>query len=262
MVFSWIKKRRRRKSLIGPLRDDWLAILRRNVAVYPLLSDDQQEAMRDAIRIFIAEKNWEGCNGLKVTDEMKVTIAGYACLLLLGISHDYFSNVLSILIYPSAYRAPTKRNDVGVVIDSEEDRNGEAWYRGPVVLSWQEILDDISHPWDGQNLILHEFAHQLDMLDREVNGTPPLHSRDQAERWNRVMTEEFQRLIVDARRGRPTLIDTYGTTNEAEFFAVTTECFFDAPRELRQAHPDLYALLSEYYGQNPAEWLDSSLENA
>jgi Mlc titration factor MtfA (ptsG expression regulator) len=254
MILSWLKRHRRTKWLARPFPDAWLDILDRNVAPYQTLSAADQAKLRGGIQVFVAEKNWEGCNGLVVTDEMRVTIAGYTCLLLLGLEHDYFSHVLSVLIYPTAYRAPSKRNDIGAIIESEDHRHGEAWYHGPVILSWQEIEDDIHHPWDGQNLVLHEFAHQLDMLDREVNGTPPLHSHDQAQRWNTVMTAEFNRLISDARRGRPTLIDPYGTTNEAEFFAVTTECFFDAPRELREEHPELYELLREYYGQDPAEW--------
>lgn len=254
MILSWLKRRRRRKLLVQPFPAAWLEILEQRVAPFRAISEVGRLRLRDLVRVFVAEKNWEGCNGLVVTDEMRVVIAGYACLLLLGIEHDYFSHVLSVLIYPTDYVAPAQRTQVGAVLETDEGRHGEAWYRGPVILSWQEIEDDISHPWDGQNLILHEFAHQLDMLDREVNGTPPLHSREQAERWNRVMTAEYHQLIRDARRGRPTLIDPYGTTNEAEFFAVTTECFFDAPVELREQHPELYALLSEYYGQNPAEW--------
>jgi len=238
-----------------PIPHDWLEILNRNVTPYSVLSAEKKAKLVDCVRVFVAEKNWEGCNGLVVTDEMQVTIAGYACLLLLGMKHDYFSHVLSVLIYPTDYRAPVKGANIGgVVVESEDHRHGEAWYRGPVILSWQEIQEDLATPWDAQNLILHEFAHQLDMLDRDSNGTPPLESRDLAIRWKTVMTAEFHQLIRDARRGRPTLIDTYGTTNAAEFFAVTTECFFDAPWQLRQEHPELYDLLSEYYGQNPADW--------
>lgn len=255
MICSWWKRRHRRMLLAQPVLPGWLEILEKNVAPYRILPANQQVLMVECMRVFIAEKNWEGCNGLVVTDEMRITIAGYASLLLLGLKHDYFSHVLSVLIYPTDYRAPVKRNDVGVVMESEDHRHGEAWYRGPVILSWQEIREDLSTPWDAQNLILHEFAHQLDMLDRDSNGTPPLQSREQAARWKKVMTSEFKQLVRDARRGRPTLIDPYGTTNAAEFFAVTTECFFDAPWELRAQHSELYDLLSKYYGQDPAQWL-------
>ncbi len=254
MFFSWFKRRHRARLLAQPFPAIWLETLERRVAPYRAIAESDRRRLRDLVQVFIAEKYWEGCNGLTVTDEMKAVIAGYACTLLLGIEHDYFSHVLSVLIYPTDYIAPARHDSAGAILESNESRHGEAWYRGPVILSWREIEDDITHPWDGQNLIFHEFAHQLDMLDREVNGTPPLHSREQAERWNRVMTAEYDQLIRDARRGRPTLIDPYGTTNEAEFFAVTTECFFDAPVALRDYHSDLYNLLREYYGQNPAEW--------
>jgi Mlc titration factor MtfA (ptsG expression regulator) len=254
MVFQWFHHRRRRKVLAQPCPDEWLTILERNVAPYHKLSVDQQRRLCDIVQIFVAERNWEGCSGLAVTDEMRVTIAGFACLLLLGIEHDYFSHVLSVLVYPTDYRAPTRTNNSGVIMESEDGRHGEAWYRGPVILSWNQIEDDIANPWDGQNLVCHEFAHQLDMLDREVNGTPPLSSRALAQRWQRVMTAEFAQLAADARRGRSTLLDPYGATNEAEFFAVATECFFDAPWQLRDEHRELYDLLGEYYRQDPASW--------
>ena len=195
MVFAWLKKRRRTKALARPFPAEWLEILDRNVAPYSVISTQQQANLRDCVRIFIAEKNWEGCNGLTLTDEMRITVAGYACLLLLGMEHDYFSHVLSVLIYPAGFRVPTKKNLSGVVLEGEVALDGEAVYRGTVILSWQEALADVTHPWDGENLILHEFAHQLDMLNREIDGTPPLHSREQAKRWGKIMTTEFRRLI-------------------------------------------------------------------
>jgi len=254
MILSWWKRRRRANLLATPFPNPWRDILQRKVWPYSVFPAEDQQRLRNCVQVFVAEKNWEGCNGLVLTDEIRVTIAGYACLLLLGLDHDYFSNVLSVLVYPADYRAPVKSNHLGVVVEGEDGRHGEAWYRGPVILSWSEIEEDITHAGDGENLILHEFAHQLDMLNRVVDGTPPLHSRHQAERWHRVMTAEFKRLIRDSRHGRPTLIDAYGAMNEAEFFAVATECFFDAGAELRAEHPELYDLLSEYYGQDPAAW--------
>ena len=254
MILSWLKKRRRAKLLESPFPNDWTAILETNVAPYRAISTTDQAKLRDCIRVFIAEMNWEGCNGLRVTDEMRVTIAGYACLLLLGMQHDYFSHVSSVLIYPAGFRAPTKKQLAGVVLEGEIALDGEAVYRGTVILSWKEIQADIDQPWDGENLVVHEFAHQLDMLNREIDGTPPLHSRDQAQRWHKIMTTEYHRLIRDTRRGQTSLIREYGATNEAEFFAVVTECFFDAPQELQAEHPELYDLLHEYYGQDPAVW--------
>lgn len=209
--------------------------------------------MRDELRVFVAEKNWEGCGGLTVTDEMKVTIAAQACLLTLGLEGEPFRSVLSILIYPASYAVPEERWHSGWSIQGESARLGESWYRGPVILSWAEIEDDAKHPGHGNNLIWHEFAHQIDMLDRSVNGTPPLESRAERQQWHDVMTAEFEQLQRDAHNGRATVLDTYGAESEAEFFAVATECFFDAPVELREKHPRLYDLLAGYYRQDPAQ---------
>lgn len=258
MILSWLRERRRRKILAAPFPREWLGYLERNVAHYRHLSPDEQVRLRDNLRVFIAEKNWEGCGGLTVTDEMKVTIAAQACLMTLGIEGEPFRSVMSILIYPAGYAVPEERWHHGWSIQGESARLGESWYRGPVILSWDEIEDDSRHPGCGNNLIWHEFAHQIDMLDRSTNGTPPLETRQARQQWHDVMTAEFEQLQRDARHGRATVLDTYGAESEAEFFAVATECFFDAPVELRAEHPRLYDLLAGYYRQDPAQRIAGS----
>jgi hypothetical protein len=255
MVFSWLKQRRREKILAQPFPAEWLEHLQKNVACYGYLSPADRAKLRDDLRVFVAEKNWEGCGGLVMTAEIKVTIAALACLMALGLDRDCFARVLSILVYPSEYKVPVQRSHGPLIVEGHDQRLGEAWYRGPVILSWDDVLWDARHPGEGGNLVFHEFAHQLDMLDRESDGTPPLGTRDQYRRWREVMTAEYDQLIADARAGRQTLLDPYGTTNEAEFFAVVTECFFDLPAPLRAEHPRLYQLLREYYRQNPVEWV-------
>jgi Mlc titration factor MtfA (ptsG expression regulator) len=193
---------------------------------------------------------------------MRVTIAGLAGVLLLGIEHDYYSHVLSILVYPDAYAVPAPVSPHTWLVDEEQERLGEAWYRGPVVLSWDDVLWDAQHPGEGQNLVWHEFAHQLDMLDREINGTPPLGTREAARRWHEVMTAEFERLGDDADAGRESLLDPYGASDEAEFFSVATESFFDQPHALRAEHPGLYDLLRTYYRQDPAERMPAPVLHA
>jgi MtfA peptidase len=255
MIFSWLKSRRRRQILAEPFPDAWLEVLQRDVAYYGYLEPQQQAALREIVQVFVAEKNWEGCGGLVLTDEIKVTIAALAAILLLGMPHDYFSSVLSVLVYPAAFATHKRQQVGGLELDGPSDHLGEAWYRGPVILSWDEILDAAQDPHSGRNLVWHEFAHQLDMLDRSADGTPPLATREQAERWQKVMTAEFNELRRDAQHGRPALLDYYGATNEAEFFAVATECFFDLPGPMKQAHPEMFALLAEYYGQDPTQWV-------
>jgi Mlc titration factor MtfA (ptsG expression regulator) len=257
MFLSWLRQRRRKKILATPFPTRWLAYLEKNVPHYRCLDAQEQARLRDDLRFFVAEKNWEGCGGLVVTDEMKVTIAAQASLMALGLEGDTFRNVLSVLIYPSGYAVPEERWYEGWSITGESDRLGEAWYRGPVILSWAEVRRDSRRPGAGRNLVWHEFAHQIDMLDRSTNGTPPLSDRNERKRWHDVMTAEYERLITDAEQGRATLLDTYGANSEAEFFAVATECFFDCPIELRAQHPHLYDLLRGYYRQDPAARLAS-----
>ncbi|MEO8495142.1 MAG: M90 family metallopeptidase [Planctomycetota bacterium] len=254
MFFSWLKRRRRRRLLARSFPDPWTEILDRNVYHYAGLTEPEQTKLRDDLRILVAEKNWEGCGGLAMTDEIKVTIAAQAALLLIGFAGEYFDMVQSILVYPDAYVAEDQTiTKGGVVLDGESHREGEAWYRGPVILSWADALAGGRHESDGDNLVLHEFAHQLDMQNgRSVDGTPPLTTRQQYDRWQEVMTAEFHALEKACRRGRRTLLDCYGTENFAEFFAVSTECFFELPYEMLQQHPRLYEILHDFYRQDPA----------
>jgi Mlc titration factor MtfA (ptsG expression regulator) len=252
MLFAWLKRRRRRRLLAAPFPAVWLAHLRRNVAAYEILTEAEQARLRDDLRVFIAEKSWEGCGGLTVTDEIRVAIAAQACLLLLGVEHDYFERVRTILVYPTAYRSPDGEVGPDGVVREGIGRLGEAWHRGPVVLAWDEVRAGGQNHRDGRNVVLHEFAHQLDFLDGLIDGTPPLRDAEQYREWQRVMTAEFDRLRADVERGRATLLDAYGATNPGEFFAVATECFFEKPRQLQEQHPEVYEVLRGYYCQDPA----------
>jgi len=248
MLFGWLRERRRRKLLAQPFPQEWLSFLE-DVPHYQHLSAPEQARLRDDLRIFIAEKNWEGCRGLKVTDRMKVTIAAQACLLVLAIPNNHFAEVCSILIYPRAYQVPGGHYlGGGFTLERPDPVLGNTQYRGPVLLSWADVRDVRG----GHNLVLHEFAHQLDFLNGWIDGTPPLGSKEQYEQWREVMTAEFERLRKESAEGQPTLLDPYGATNEAEFFAVATECFFEQPVEMARRHARLYELLRDYYHQDPA----------
>jgi Mlc titration factor MtfA (ptsG expression regulator) len=254
MLFAWLRRRRRRRLLLQPFPAAWEDTLANNFFYYSYLTPPEQARLRDDLRIFIAEKHWEGCDGLVMTDEIKVTIAAQACVLLLGMEHDYFSRVLTILVYKSAFHAQERHSLGGAeLVEEDVSLSGLAHYRGVVVLVWKDVRRAGRRPHGGANLVWHEFAHQLDMLDRSLDGTPPLKSLDQRRRWQEVMTAEYNQLVADSESGRPTLLDEYGASNEAEFFAVATECFFDLPGPMRQEHPRLYALLAEFYCQDPAE---------
>jgi hypothetical protein len=202
----------------------------------------------------VAEKHWEGCGGLEITEEHCIAIAAQAALLLLELNHDYFRRVQSILVYPHEFVDPRGRRGEDGIVRLDQSMLGEAHYDGPVVLSWSDVLKAAELPHSGHHVVLHEFAHQLDMNNRGIDGTPALRSRALARRWAVIMQREFRQLRRDANHGRATLLDHYGATNEPEFFAVTTECFFTEPRAMRAQYAELYDLFREYYGQDPARW--------
>jgi hypothetical protein len=232
-----------------PFPDAWLAYLRENVFLYRLLSGADQARLRQAVRRFIAGKFWEGCAGLRITEEMQVTVAGQACLLVLGFEGYCFEEQKSILVYPSGYLG----------INPAEARSwpahrlGESHRRGPVVLSWWHARWGGRH-WYRHNVVLHEFAHKLAEMGDPSTGLPPISDPRQAERWQEVMATEWRQLIEDADYRRPTLLDPYGAANPAEFFAVASECFFLRPAALSQRHPILYQVLAEWYRRDPATW--------
>ncbi len=256
MLFRWLKQRRRHALLAEPFPAPWLDILHERVVLYRFLEDEEQARLHDALRILIAEKAWEGCKGLELTDEIRVTIAALASILLLGMRDSHYDNVVTILVYPEAFRVPEQRPLTGdVAMHGESEHLGEAHLHGPVILSWADIAEDVAKPGFGRNLVFHEFAHQLDMQNGEADGVPLL-PRSLRKRWQSVMAQEYQRLCKAADRERDTFLDPYGATDEAEFFAVVTEAFFDQPLEFRARHPKLYELVREYYQVEPAKWFE------
>ena len=236
-----------------PFPPAWDNVLRTNVRIFDSLTAEERAQVRDYIRVFVAEKHWEGCGGLEMTDEVRVTIAGLVAILVLGLAEQYFTRVLSILVYPTAYVAPGKTMaKVGVVLEGDSARAGEAWYRGPVILSWDEVLAGGRQETHGRNVVFHEFAHQLDMLNgQNVDGTPPMESQEQYQRWVEVLGTDYRHLVDACEHGHSTLLDCYGATSLAEFFAVATEVFFTRPHAFEHRHPKLYAILGEFYRQNP-----------
>lgn len=254
-MVGWLQEHRRRKILEHPFPDAWNAILERNVAHWRLLSPAERAELRSLVQVFVAEKYWEGCGGLELTDEIRVTIAGLACLLVLGLEHTLYSNVETILVYPSTVIAPGQRSAIAAGITLEEPAvpiYGQSILRGPVVLVWDAVLRGAIHPERGHNVVYHEFAHKLDMLDGCVDGTPPLAERAQYLRWVKVCTHEYEELRRRVAKGEHTFLDAYGGTSPGEFFAVITEYFFDKPLQMRRHHPELYSLLQEFYRQDPA----------
>ncbi len=239
-----------------PFPSAWKSIVARNVPIFRRLPPADQKELLGCVQIFLAEKHFEGCGGLELTDEIRVTIAAQACLLLLHRETDYYPELTSILVYPSAYIAHEDRYLGNNIWEQGEDgRLGHTGRRmGSLVLAWDEVKRDAADPPNGRNLVLHEFAHQLDFEDFQTDGAPALSTRKEYRAWARVMSREFEALQRADDAGTPTLLDTYGATNPAEFFAVTTEAFFERPRALRAKQPELYAELAHFYRQDPATY--------
>ena len=247
------KTRRRNRLRSQPFPGSWLAIIQRNVPYYERLTHAEQQELQGDVQVFIAEKNFEGCGGLEMTHEIKITIAAYACILLLHLQHDYYPRLQSVLVYPDAYPVPAVQRVVGnIVVEGHEMRAGESWRTGVVVISWNHVLRRPVDPSGGRNVAFHEFAHQLDQEKGAADGAPVLPSSSMYRAWARILGREYQQLSEDARADRPTLLDKYGATNPAEFFAVVTEHFFEQPVQLQERHPELYEELKLYYRQDPA----------
>jgi Mlc titration factor MtfA (ptsG expression regulator) len=241
----------------APFPVSWSEIIERNVPYLRLLSEEDRRELQGDMKVFLAEKSFEGCGGLEMTDEIRVTIAAQACLLLLHRETDMYPTLRSIVVYPSAYVVPvTESVGPGVVREGVSVRLGESWQRGSVILSWDDVLHGAADIHDGQNVVLHEFAHQLDQEEGAADGAPVLPRRSMYVAWARVLGAEYTRLQTDAERGRTSVLDQYGATNPAEFFAVATECFFEKAASLRLKHPELYEELKLFYRQDPAQFHD------
>jgi Mlc titration factor MtfA (ptsG expression regulator) len=251
-MFGFFKRRRRDRLRAVPMPAAWVEIIDKNVPLCKRLSEADQRELHGHVQVFLAEKYFEGCGGLELSDEIKVTIAAQACLLLLRRDADYYPRLITILVYPAAYLASSVEHlGAGATLEGEEVRLGEAWKTGVVVLSWDDVRDGSLDLRDGRNLVLHEFAHQLDMEDGAADGTPLL-DRRQRRAWAEILGDEYDRLRRDCVLGRSTVLDKYGATDPAEFFAVATECFFETPERLRRRHPGLYGQLRAFYRRDPA----------
>jgi Mlc titration factor MtfA (ptsG expression regulator) len=247
------RQQKRRLLLSSPFPPAWDAILKKNLPPYTNLPPDLLQQLQDATRIFVAEKSFEGCGGLTLTDEIKVTIAAQACMLLLNRRMDYYPNLYSILVYPSAYVADTRPTIRGQSQQASA-RLGESWHSGAVVLAWDSVRHGAANFNDGHNVTMHEFAHQLDQHYGAADGAPVLASRSAYSAWAQVFSKEYELLRHKTAKGRKTVMDSYGATNPAEFFAVATETFFEKPRQLKSKHPELYEELYGFYRVNPIEW--------
>jgi len=245
---------RRQRVTRRPFPAAWRDILRRQVPLVRELPAAQQLRLKKHIQVLLAEVPFIGCAGLEVTDEMRVSIAAQAAFLLLGRGGS-FCNLREVLVYPGHFVAPRSEAGAGGVVHEGRDvLAGQSWQRGQVIVAWASAQEGAAEPHDGANVVMHEFAHQLDQDTGAANGAPYVGRGTAQQTWARVMAQEFGALQARLARGEPSLIDPYAATNPAEFFAVTTEHFFELPAALAAERPALYEQLRRCYRVDPASW--------
>ncbi len=251
----WWPHYRLRQAVARPFPRAWSEILERNLPLYRRMDQPLQQQLQRLIKQFLHQKRFFGCAGQAITEEIRVTIAAQACLLLLNRPTDVYGKLRFILVYPRAFVARhTQYSEAGVESEHAAVLQGESWDSGKVILSWDDIQHDVRNFSDGRNVILHEFAHQLDEEDGASNGAPLLQSSSGYRSWARVLTREYDALQESVALGREGLLDHYGATSPAEFFAVITEAFFEQPGLLNELHPELYAQLQAFYRIDPSQW--------
>lgn len=232
----------------------WRQLLEHNFVHWNLLTSEELERMELLVAKFFHQTRWEAANGFELTDGIKVLISAQASVLLLGLEIDEYPQLTSVIVHPSTVRLHGEYSaGAGIRASGTQSLLGQAHYQGPVVLSWNAAQRGARFPGGGMNVVYHEFAHQLDMLDGVTDGTPPLGDEAARDRWVEVCTAAYDTVRAE---GSPVL-RPYAGTNPAEFFAVATEVFFNRPLEVREFEPALYGELRSFYRQDPAARLDS-----
>ncbi len=248
------RRLRHQKLLATPPPPTWLPILEKTLPMIGKMSEEHKKQLFGYMQIFLSEKQFEGCGGLELTEEITATIAAQACMLLLGRETRVYPKLKTVLVYPHTYQSGRKGMFGGD--NGESARLGESWDCGVVVLSWNSVKGGARNFEDGHNVTFHEFAHQLDQEDGAADGAPILEERSAYSAWAHVFGDEYNVLVDKTRRGKKSTMDRYGATNPAEFFAVATETFFEKPRQLKSKHPELFEELQYYYKVDPTDWVE------
>ena len=251
----WIPRFRLQNAIAAPFPQEWVGILEQNIQVYRDLPMPLRLQLRNLIKQFLHQKHFSGAAGLEINDEIRVTIAAQACMLQLNRRGDLYPKLRYILVYPSAFVVSRpEADDSGLVSHRSRGLLGESWQSGKVILAWDNVLHGARNFVDGRNVVLHEFAHQLDSESGHADGAPLLAGKSSYRSWAGALSQEFEELQNDSRYSRRSLMDQYGATNPAEFFAVATETFFEKPRQMAKNHADLFKVLKDYYRIDPGDW--------
>lgn len=249
----YLSQRKRERILATPLTPQQRAVIAQLVPILRRLPPSLQPKLEGKINLFLDQVIFHGNQGLEVNEAMRLSIAAQACLLVVN-SPAWYETLRTILIYPSAFRTNLPKHDGYVVHESRRTLLGESWSHGPVVLSWEDALHGGLNDRDGHNVVIHEFAHQLDNLTGHTNAIPMLRKGQAYRDWENAMLDAFNQHVARVETGIATLIDPYGATNHEEFFAEAIVVFFERPQALRREEPALYAQLSELLALDPADW--------
>ncbi len=254
-IWGKIKSIFRSRKASVEFQAEWVEYLEQSLPMYSLIPDDLKLKVHGKISQFIGSTYFKACNGLELTDEMIVSVAGQACMLIVNHDGEPYPNLKRVYLYPTTFKSVQQQRDsMGIVTQGEVSRLGESWGNGTVILAWDAVKHGARNMFDGQNVTFHEFAHQLDQENTVGSGLPYLHEEQAFAVWASVLSEKYEQLLNRVERGKKTVMDQYGATNMAEFFAVATETFFEKPKQMKKKHPKLYRELKGYYKLNPIEW--------
>ena len=253
-IVYWRRRQRRARLLAAPLSSAHRAIVENRIPLIQKLPEELRPRFEGLVNRFLNEVKFHGAEGLEITDDMRVTIAAQACFLIVNKPNRWFKSLRAIHLYPAAFKSQIRSMDGHVHSERAQVRSGESWSKGPVVLAWDHAAYGAFLPHDGQNVVMHEFAHQLDDQTGVTDGAPLLDKNQRADEWAAAFQDAFDRIQKDVAAGREPAIDPYGATAPAEFFAVATEVFFEKPGHLRTTEPEIYRQLKQYYQLDPASW--------
>lgn len=249
-----LKTAKRKKIMASPIPTDWNQILKNSFPLYTILPGKIRQNLQKKMLVFLAEKQFIPCNGLVLSEHMKILIAAQACLLIANRTNDFYHTLKTILVYPEGFVAPSQNHlGNGMHIEGSDVLAGQSWQQGKVIVSWKDVQYGCQHAADGFNVSFHEFAHQLDQESGGANGAPAL-DKHLYEHWPEILGAEYNALQKKIYHNQPSLIDEYGATHPAEFFAVVSELYLEKPKDLKNQHQSLYQMLNQFYGLNPHEW--------
>ncbi len=258
--FAWralARRADRRALLAAPLTAEQRQIIDETVPLLNKLPDDLHQKLEGKVNLFLQQVEFIGCDDLEVTEEMELSIAAQACLLVVN-TDTWYKHLRTILIYPGAFRSQHKQYEGYVVTEENQVRLGESWSYGPVVLSWAHSEQGAVNEFDGKNVVFHEFAHQIDNLSGHTDGAPLMSKGQSFAEYERVILEAYETHVQNVEAGRRTVLDAYGATAHEEFFAVAVEVFFEKPKQLKAEEPEVYEQLALLFNLDPASWVNAS----